>query len=54
MSIRAESIEGTLLEFDGARGNYNFNVDLFNDLRKFLVAELGEEKADQQLAGSSN
>jgi hypothetical protein len=47
VSILSESVESTLVEFDGARGRPNFNEALYEELYGFLEQLLGKEKTDE-------
>lgn len=51
LRIRADATEGTLVDFQGAKGIYDFNADLFNHLRSFLETKLSHSKVTELLGG---
>jgi hypothetical protein len=54
MKIRADATRKTLVEFDGARGVYNFDDVLFRDLQTFLETTLDAKKVNELLGGTAS
>ncbi len=49
--IHSEAANETLVQFDGARGRSQFNIELFEKLRVFLKKKLGNDRANELLLG---